>query len=198
MSRSTAPRTPTAKRTNRQPSLGRSEGRWARNPMIYRGEIFCRHPGCTSKEVTRYTQKSIVRKHYQKEHGMQYRQFSRALRTFNKQPHIDRLQWIAICVQRGQEQAGTAPVPRKWFHRGAVSRTPAECLFGTQSHFIHNFPSVKDLAKDTMREVMSIGMWGRKPCVMLWIQKLVFSSTLIKGDTRGQSTSRPKERFRDH
>lgn len=46
------------------------------NPMIYRGEIPCRYPDCTSNEVTRYTQKSIARKHYQKENGMQYRQLS--------------------------------------------------------------------------------------------------------------------------
>ncbi|KAF7521099.1 hypothetical protein PCG10_008503 [Penicillium crustosum] len=84
------------------------------NPIIYRGEVFCRHPDCSSKKVTRYTQKSIVRKHYRKEHGMEYRQFSRTLGTFDEQPHIDGLQWISICVQRGQEQAGTAPVPRKW------------------------------------------------------------------------------------
>ncbi|KAJ5245336.1 hypothetical protein N7489_005432 [Penicillium chrysogenum] len=49
------------------------------NPIIYRGEIFCRHPDCSSKKL-----------------------------------HIDGLRWISICVQRGQEQAGAAHVPRKW------------------------------------------------------------------------------------
>lgn len=36
------------------------------------------------------------------------------LNAYEEQPHIDGLQWIAICVQRGQGQAGAAPVPRKW------------------------------------------------------------------------------------
>ncbi|KAJ5458626.1 hypothetical protein N7475_010014 [Penicillium sp. IBT 31633x] len=84
------------------------------DPIIYRGEVFCRHPDCSSKKVTRYTQKSIVRKHYRKEHGIEYRSFSKALGAFDEKPHIDGLQWIAINVQRGQEQAGMAPVPQKW------------------------------------------------------------------------------------
>ncbi|KAJ6137354.1 hypothetical protein N7471_003840 [Penicillium samsonianum] len=62
------------------------------NPMIYRGELFCRHPDCSSKKVTRYTQKSIVRKHYWKDHGMEYRQFSKTLGAFEEKPHVDGLQ----------------------------------------------------------------------------------------------------------
>lgn len=83
------------------------------NPMIYRGEIFCWHPDYASKKETRYTQKSIPWEHYQEEHGIQYRPFSPVLGTFDKQPHIDRLQWIVICVQRGQEQADAALVPQR-------------------------------------------------------------------------------------
>ncbi|KAJ6156292.1 hypothetical protein N7497_005177 [Penicillium chrysogenum] len=84
------------------------------NPIIYRGEIFCRHPDCSSKKVTRYTQKSIVRGHYRREHSLEYRPFSKSLNAYEEQLHIDGLRWISICVQRGQEQAGAAPVPRKW------------------------------------------------------------------------------------
>ncbi|KZN93419.1 hypothetical protein EN45_035950 [Penicillium chrysogenum] len=84
------------------------------NPIIYRGEISCRHPDCSSKKVTRYTQKSIVRGHYRREHSLEYRPFSKSLNAYEEQLHIDGLRWISICVQRGQEQAGAAPVPRKW------------------------------------------------------------------------------------
>ncbi|OQE23333.1 hypothetical protein PENFLA_c011G10792 [Penicillium flavigenum] len=69
---------------------------------------------CSSKKVTRYTQKSIVRKHDRKEHSIEYKPFSKMLNVFEEQPHIDGLRWIAICMQRGQKQAGAAPVPRRW------------------------------------------------------------------------------------
>jgi hypothetical protein len=47
-----------------------------RNPSQPIDEIFCRHPDCSSKKVTRYTQKSIVRGHYRREHSLEFNPLS--------------------------------------------------------------------------------------------------------------------------
>lgn len=64
---------------------------------------------------------------------MEYRQFSKTLGAFEEKPHVDGLQWIAICVQRGWPCTRFSEMAKSFSENKAKSRS----LFIFISFFLH-------------------------------------------------------------
>lgn len=80
---------------------------------IYKGELFCRYPGCI--HVSRYSEPTKLRVHYRRIHDFVYLNSSFGVLTAADQAVQDEgLEWLARCCQLGLEKAGQRPrCPRK-------------------------------------------------------------------------------------
>ena len=76
---------------------------------IYKGEMFCRWPGC-GKRSQRYSQPTKLRTHYKDEHGYEWeRSTVGRLGPAFQRAHDNGLEWLARCGQLGWENAGLRP-----------------------------------------------------------------------------------------
>lgn len=84
------------------------------SPVVYRGELYCRHPGCTA--VHRYATAAKLRRHYKDSHELLYNVFRTGVLSPHAQLQHDRgLEWLARCVALGEETAGEPPPrPNVW------------------------------------------------------------------------------------
>lgn len=84
------------------------------SPIIYRGELYCRYPGCTSTH--RYAVAYKLRRHYTDSHGMTYKEFKKGkLSKYGLKQHDDGLDWLSRVLYFGEEGAGPPPdEPTVW------------------------------------------------------------------------------------
>lgn len=75
------------------------------SPVVYRGELYCRFPGCTVE--TRYDKTFRLRRHYGINHKIEFGQ-GRLAESAQKEPD-EGLIWLARYVAFGEETAGEAP-----------------------------------------------------------------------------------------
>ena len=62
------------------------------SPIIYRGELYCRYPGCTSTH--RYAEAYKLRCHYTDSHGMTYKEFTKGkLTKYGTGQHENGVDW---------------------------------------------------------------------------------------------------------
>lgn len=78
------------------------------NPVIYRGEIFCRYPECTSPKPTK------VRKHYRTKHGLEYRGHKHGKHLVE---HLQALEEHCGCHRHSHPKQHTGQYRSSWrFH----------------------------------------------------------------------------------
>ncbi|KAJ5332420.1 hypothetical protein MYU51_019253 [Penicillium brevicompactum] len=76
--------------------------------LIYKGELFCRYPGCQS--VVRYSEPTKLRVHYGRVHQFTYQQSSYGkLNPVDQEMQEGGLAWLAKCCQLGMGSAGQKP-----------------------------------------------------------------------------------------
>ncbi|KAJ5160283.1 uncharacterized protein N7482_007287 [Penicillium canariense] len=78
------------------------------SPTFYRGERFCRYPGC--EFTTRHAKPSALRLHYKNRHrGFMFPIFSTTVAKAIEAEHEQGLFWLSTCVFRGKVE-GNPPV----------------------------------------------------------------------------------------
>jgi hypothetical protein len=76
--------------------------------LIYKGEIYCRWPGC--KTVTKYSSPSKLRLHYKNAHKYEYPHYSSGvLEERSQKEHVGGLLWLTKAALHGKENAGEKP-----------------------------------------------------------------------------------------
>lgn len=84
-------------------------------PIIYRGERFCRYPGCTDTSL--FLHSSNLRTHYRRNHDFTRYTFSTSVSPAHEEVHDAGKRWLAKAFfyqKNGWEFTDQAPVPLKW------------------------------------------------------------------------------------
>lgn len=83
------------------------------DPWIFKGELYCRYPGCT--DANRFSEGSKLRRHYELTHHVVVKTAGAQIRQEGKIQHNRGLTWLARCAQLGERNAGeVAPKPTIW------------------------------------------------------------------------------------
>lgn len=81
--------------------------------IIYKGELYCRWPGCENR-MKRYSAPTKLRTHYKQKHQFEYQSSTTGiLNPADQQAHEKGLQWLIKYAQLGKENAGEKPIPTR-------------------------------------------------------------------------------------